>query len=185
MLKLLVTTATLVVLVALGAGTAAASSKPACWTVVVSDWYNDGRVDGTYPTQCYDQAIRHLPGDVRAYADAADEIQRAMLAAQRGGGGGPKGEPESGKGKGRRSADPVAFGRHDNGDPPKGVLSNLIDRVGPKNAGSVPLPLLVLAGIAFLLLAAAAASFVARRIQARRVVPAPAPAPASADGKRR
>src|SRR5919199_4406801 len=108
MLKLLVTTATLVVLVALGAGTAAASSKPACWTVVVSDWYHDGRVDGTYPTHCYDEAIRHLPGDVRAYADAADEIQRAMLAAQRSGGG-SKGEPETGK-KSRRSANPVAFG---------------------------------------------------------------------------
>jgi hypothetical protein len=175
MLKaLLASAASLVVLATVGAGTAAASSKPACWTVVVSDWYADGRVDGTYPTACYEQAIRHLPGDVKAYADAADEIQRAMLAAQRSGGVSKDGA--DGDGKGDRSTAQLAFG-HDRGDPPKGVLSSLIDRIGPKNAGSVPLPLLVLAGIAFLLLAAAAASWVARRIQARRVVPAPAPAP--------
>src|ERR671932_2200976 len=85
MLRALVTTVTLAVLMAIAAGTAAASGPP-CWKVVVSDWYADGRVDGTYPTVCYEQAIRHLPGDVKAYADAADEIQRAMLAAQRNGG---------------------------------------------------------------------------------------------------
>jgi hypothetical protein len=179
MLRALVTTVALAVLMAIAAGTAAASGTP-CWKVVVSDWYADGRVDGTYPTVCYEQAIQHLPGDVKAYADAADEIQRAMLAAQRSGGAT---KDEGGSSDRKRDAAPVAFGSND--DPPRGVLSQLIDRVGPKNAGSVPLPLLVLAGIAFLLLAAAAASFVARRIQARRVLPAPAPAPAPADGKHR
>lgn len=176
--KLLASTVTLIVLAALAAGTAAASGTP-CWKVVVSDWYADGRVDGTYPTACYEQAIRHLPGDVRAYADAADEIQRAMLAAQRAGGA-SKGDGDdklAGTRRHKEKGQPVAFGSPGDDDPPRGVLSNLIDKVGPKNAGSVPLPLLVLAGIAFLLLAAAAASFVARRLQARRVVPAPAPAP--------
>src|ERR671927_202937 len=95
---LLASAAALVVLATCCAGTATASSKPACWTVVVSDWYADGRVDGTYPTACYEQAIQHLPGDVKAYADAADEIQRAMLAAQRSGGA-AKGESESKDGK--------------------------------------------------------------------------------------
>src|SRR5919206_4499069 len=98
MLKAFVSTVSLAVLLTLGAGTAAASSKPACWTVVVSDWYADGRVDGTYPTACYAQAIQHLPGDVKAYADAADEIQRAMLAAQRSGGG----TKEDGSANGKR-----------------------------------------------------------------------------------
>jgi hypothetical protein len=178
MLKALVTTATLVVLMGTAAGTAMASHTP-CWKVVVSDWYADGRVDGTYPTVCYEQAIRNLPGDVKAYADAADEIQRAMLAAQRRGGATKEDGTVSGDGKKGHDARPLAFGDSSGGggDPPKGFLSSLIDRVGPKNAGSIPLPLLVLAGIAFLLLAAAAASFVARRLQARRVVPAPAPAP--------
>src|ERR687885_369122 len=112
MLKaLLASTASLVVLMTLGAGTAAASSKPACWTVVVSDWYADGRVDGTYPTACYEQAIQHLPGDVKAYADAADEIQRAMLAAQRSGGASKDGGDSSDRK--HRDAAPVAFGSND------------------------------------------------------------------------
>src|SRR5919205_664586 len=146
MLRAFVTTVALAVLMAIAAGTAAASGTP-CWKVVVSDWYADGRVDGTYPTVCYEQAIQHLPGDVKAYADAADEIQRAMLAAQRNGGTSSK-DGAGGGAKADRRAAPIAFG-HDRGDPPKGVLSDVIERIGPKNAGSVPLPLLVLAGIAF------------------------------------
>src|ERR671924_350462 len=78
-------------------------------------------------------------------------------------------------GTGKRNAAPVIFS-NDPKEPPKGLISRLIDKIGPSNADSVPLPLLVLAGIAFLLLAAAGGSFVARRIQARRVMPAPAPA---------
>ncbi|HVM11759.1 MAG TPA: hypothetical protein VM638_04715, partial [Actinomycetota bacterium] len=42
----------------------------------------------------------------------------------------------------------------------------------PSNADEIPLPLLVLAGLALALLAAAAAGFVARRVQARRLRPA-------------
>ena len=57
----------------------------------------------------------------------------------------------------------------------QGWLRAAIDKVGPSNAESVPLPLLVLGGIALLLVAAAAASVVARRLHARRVQPAPAP----------
>src|SRR5919199_6281857 len=108
MLRAFVTTVTLAVLMAIAAGTAAASGTP-CWKVVVSDWYADGRVDGTYPTVCYEQAIQHLPGDVKAYADAADEIQRAMLAAQRSGGA-TKVEGASSTKRGKRSTAPLAFG---------------------------------------------------------------------------
>lgn len=56
-----------------------------------------------------------------------------------------------------------------------GPVTRAIEWLGPSNAESIPLPLLVLAGIALLLLAAAAASFLARRIQARRLRPVPAP----------
>jgi hypothetical protein len=158
---------TLAATLALTVSAAPASAKTPCWKVVISDWYVDGRVDGTYPIPCYEQAIQNLPDDVRSYADAASEIRRAMLDRLR-----HKDQPEV---KGKKKAAPFVFSRND-GEPPKGIVSRLIDKIGPSNANSVPLPLLVLAGIAFLLLAAAAASFVARRIQARRVMPAPAPA---------
>jgi hypothetical protein len=159
---------TLAATLALTVSAAPASAKTPCWKVVISDWYVDGRVDGTYPIPCYQQAIQNLPDDVRSYADAASEIRRAMLDRLR-----HKDQPTP-KGS-KRNVTPIVFSNH-GGEPPKGLVSRLIDKVGPSNADSVPLPLLVLAGIAFLLLAAAAASFVARRIQARRVMPAPAPA---------
>jgi hypothetical protein len=156
---------TLAATLALTVSAAPASAKTPCWKVVISDWYVDGRVNGTYPIPCYQQAIQNLPDDVRSYADAASEIRRAMLDRLR-----HKDNPPPGK-----KAAPIVFSKG-GGEPPKGLVSRLIDKIGPSNADSVPLPLLVLAGIAFLLLAAAAASFVARRIQARRVVPQPAPA---------
>ncbi|HEX6679297.1 MAG TPA: hypothetical protein VF063_01500 [Gaiellaceae bacterium] len=178
MLKLFVSIATLAAALALGTAAPSAASSTPCWKVVVSDWYADGRIDNTYPLHCYQDALRHLPPDVRAYADASDEIQRAMQAAIRD--SREKLDQASAAPHSKRD-EPQAFsggsGGGGGGEPPKGFLSRWIDWLGPKNAGSVPLPLLVIASIALLLLAAASASFVARRIQARRVVPAPAPAP--------
>ena len=167
MLKPFLIITTLAATLALTVAAAPASAKTPCWKQVISDWYVDGRVDGIYPIACYEQAKQHLPTDVLSYADAAEEIQRAMLDRLR-----HKDEPQARSNK-RKSA--IAFSAS-GGEPPKGLVSRLIDKIGPSNADSVPLPLLVLAGIAFLLLAAAGASFVARRIQARRVVPQPAPA---------
>ena len=168
MLKLLLPLTALAAALALTVTAAPASAGTPCWKLVISDWYADGRIDGTYPIPCYEQAKQHLPPDVQAYADAADEIQRAMLAQLR-----HKDDPQAVDSK--RKTAPVIFSKGPR-EPPKGLVSRLIDKVGPSNADAVPLPLLVLAGIAFLLLAAAGGSFVARRIQARRVMPAPAPA---------
>jgi len=53
----------------------------------------------------------------------------------------------------------------------KGLVGSFFDTFGPKNASSIPLPLIILAAIALLLLAAGAASFVARRLQQRKIDP--------------
>jgi hypothetical protein len=177
MLKPFALIAALAAVLALGRAAPAAASGPPCWKVVVSDWYADGRIDTTYPLHCYQDALHHLPPDVRAYADASDEIQRAMQAAIRDNRARLASDRTT-AGHSKRD-EPQAFASPGGGggEPPRGFLSRWIDWLGPKNAGSVPLPLLVLAAIALLLLAAAAASFVARRVQSRRIVPAPAPAP--------
>ena len=52
-----------------------------------------------------------------------------------------------------------------------GVVRRVLDWLGPSNAESIPMPLLVLAAISFLLLAAAAVSFGARKFQTRRMRP--------------
>ena len=61
----------------------------------------------------------------------------------------------------------------------KSFVTRLFDSVGPGDAQSVPLPLLVLAGLAVLLLLAAAGTWLVKRLQARQarqMTPAPAPA---------
>jgi hypothetical protein len=181
--------AAMLLLVAAGAGSAAAapaaSQTPTntCWQQVVNDWLDhQPNVVGTYPIACYTQAIQHLSAypDVQQYSSAMDDIHRALLAAIRqdrgngppglggGGGGGsnPAGPTSSGDGSG-----PTADGRH------TGFISSLSKAIGPGNATSIPLPLLVLGGLALLLLLAAVGTWLARRVQARRVTPAPAHAP--------
>ena len=177
MLKPLALIAALAAALALGSAAPAKASGPPCWKVVVSDWYADGRIDNTYPLHCYQDALHHLPPDVKAYADASDEIQRAMQAAIRDNRARLAAARTTSSHSKRDEPQAFAGGSSGGGQPPRGFLSRWIDWLGPKNAGSVPLPLLVLAAIALLLLAAASASFVARRVQGRRIVPAPAPGP--------
>jgi hypothetical protein len=50
-----------------------------------------------------------------------------------------------------------------------GAIGRAIDEIGPNDADSVPIPLLVLAGVALLLLALGATGFIMRRMQGRRV----------------
>jgi hypothetical protein len=160
-------TAAAVALSFLTLGAAPAAAATPCWKLVINDWY-DGRIDHTYPVACYEEAIRHLPEDVRDYTGASDEISRAMFAAihqDRGDG------PDGG---GTAAAQFTSTGSD---GAPKGFIERLLDDLGPSNASSIPLPLLVLAGIALLLLTAAAGSYVAKWIQARRMTPATATAP--------
>jgi len=180
--------ATLAVLAAGAPGAAAspaASASPTnrCWLDVVNDWLNhNGRIQGTYAVPCYTQAIQHLNlyPDVRQYSNAADDIQRALLAAIRqdrgngpgvGGGVGPNGGRPSGGGTG-------VAGPGGGGPTAPQKSTGLLGSFEPSNAQSVPLPLLVLGILAFLLLLAGGATWLIRRLQARRITGRPAPAPA-------
>jgi hypothetical protein len=154
----------------------AASFQPTseCWKDVVNDWLrHQPNLTGTYAIPCYTQAIQHLSAypDVAGYSSASDDIKRALLAAihqeGRGGSTGGGAGPIAGPGGGGKK--PPTGGT--------GLWKSVTDRLSPGNAQSVPLPLIVLAGLALLLLLAAAATWFARRLQARRVTPAPAHAP--------
>ena len=169
----------------LAGGVSGAAAAPAatatptndCWKAVVNDWLNNNRVDGVYAIPCYSQAIQHLNAypDVQNYSSATDDIQRALLAAihqDRGNGPGAGPGPSSPtSGPSSSSSGPPSSA---SSSPHSGVLGSF----SPSNAQSIPLPLLVLGGLALLLLAAAGATLVARRIQARRGPPGPTRTPA-------
>jgi len=181
------TTLVLAVLLGAAALVPAAQAAPAslqkatgnCWLQVINDWLDNNQVDRVYAIPCYTQAIQHLSQypDVAGYSSAEDDIRRAELAAIRldRGNGGP---PSLGGGGPGGPGGPGGGGSTGPGKGGGGFFNAIGDRLGPGNAQSIPLPLIVLAGLALLLLLAAGATWLARRIQSRRVSPAPATAPA-------
>jgi hypothetical protein len=148
-----------------------------CWLQVVNDWLDNNRVDRSYAIACYTQAIQHLNSypDVQNYSSAADDIHRALLAAIRQDrGSGPPTASDGGSNPPDNSSGtplpPSGGGGGSSND--DGFFRSVANRVGPSDATSVPLPLLVLGGLALLLLATAGGTWATRRFQARRVPPA-------------
>jgi hypothetical protein len=169
----------LLLVLAVGFAVAASQAAPAvaakpCSQAVVDDWW-DGHIDRTYPKHCYTDAINNLHSDLQGYSNAADEIRAAMYAAlsQKKGKGGGNGPPASGP-QARGYNPPSAHVAAPTKDPSKkGIIGMALEWLGPSDAASIPLPLLILAGVAFLLLAAAGGSLINRRLQERRLPPPP------------
>ncbi|MBV8480527.1 MAG: hypothetical protein JOY72_09510 [Actinobacteria bacterium] len=185
----LVATAALVAAGASAARPAATrQATPKCWLQVVNDWLAHGQVQGVYAVPCYTQAIQHLDAypDIKQYSSAIDDIHRALLyAIQHPGSSGPSSGP--GGGSGNTSGGGAGGGSSGGGggsSSGKSFISRVAGDIGPGNAQSIPLPLLVLGGLAVLLLLSAAGTWLARRLQARRITPTPAPARAGSTVRR-
>jgi hypothetical protein len=151
--------------------TAPAEAAKPCWERVIDDWSDNGRIDGVYSARCIEDARKHLPEDVRAYSDIEEKLDAELQESGRspqGGSGGSSGG--SGGGSGDPTDPPVvgepepdtATGPKDE-SPIQSVLGS-----GTTDASSIPLPLIILAALALLLMAAGAAGLVARKLQARR-----------------
>jgi hypothetical protein len=152
-------------LLALSAPGTALAAKP-CWKVIVDDWYADERIDGSYSQKCYREAEDNIPQDLRDYSDLPGEIARARQRvlrdqptdpgqdARRIAGAGPVDERNNGGGSG--------------GPDSGGPLGTALDELGPSSADSAPIPLLILAGLALLLVAAGATGLLSRKLSARR-----------------
>ena len=169
----------ILLLAALAVGAALGTAQPAqarsmsnCSAALIHDWYVDGRVDNTYPVHCYREALKNIPEDQIVYGSLRQDLTRALQATIRqhgghvtsdtlvvpiggSGGDGPNGSGSTGSG---------------------GVFHWLAQKLGPSTADSIPIPLLVLGGLAFALMAAAGVSLIARRMQARRAAADPPPA---------
>jgi hypothetical protein len=166
---------------------ASAAAQKVCWKQVIQDWAIDGRIDGTYPPACINKAISHLGPDVVEYSSFQDEAKRALAADERwlrahpkrkaqytygvagrkhGGNSGPA--PLHGGNGGSSSGGAAATASGFGG---KGPLTHVLDSGTSSDPTSVPIPLIVLGGLAVLLMLAAGASFLARRIQTHRNQP--------------
>jgi hypothetical protein len=138
-----------VVLAVLAGGFAAfglvapANAATPCAKKILEDWFDNSRIDGTYPLHCYPEAIDAIPPDISPYSNAADAIKQAWLAAG-----------------GRVVA--AHKTKHPGGTQPPTVVP-IADASSPS---SLPLPLLVLGGMSLALLAAGGAGYLTRRRRA-------------------
>lgn len=145
-----------------------ADAATPCWKTLLNDWY-DGRIDQTYPKHCYTDALHHLPADVSTYSSAREDIQRALLSAG-GKNAGPNAlipaqKPTSSTSSSSSTTTTTAGPA---GKPNDKGLTSLADKLNPGSATSLPVPLLVLGGLALILVAAGGAGLIAKRVQARR-----------------
>jgi hypothetical protein len=153
----------------LSAGAASGSplaKRPSCSDQVIADWYDDGRVAKIYPLACYRQAIKKLPTDVLDYSNAKEEIGRALAFAKQGkpdpGGADPT-PPTTGTGTQttKTSTTKTTKTTKTGTSLTDTTETSTTDTSGPS---SVPVPLLVLGGLAVLLLAAGSAGYLRRRM---------------------
>ena len=152
---------------------AQARTMSSCSEALIHDWYVDGRVDKTYPVHCYREALKEIPEDLVVYGTLREDLTRALQATIRQHGGHVT----------RDTLVVPLAGSNNGGDGPNstgasggGVFHWLAKKLGPSTADSIPIPLLVLGGLAFTLMAAAGVSYLARRVQARRAAADPPPA---------
>ena len=167
----------------LGAAARPAAAATPCWKALLNDWY-DGRIDQTYASHCYTEAINHLPSDVQTYSSAREDILRALQSAKaRAKKSGKNVGPNTligpaGSGGTRTTGGGGGTGGGSDGSGPAGTdangrkgLSKVADKLTPGNASSVPVPLLVLGGLAIVLVVAGGAGLAVKRVQARRAGP--------------
>ena len=153
--------------VLVSAGPAAAKTK-SCAQQIVEDWYDNQRVDRLYPLHCYHDALDSLGPDTQDYTDLPEAILRALAYRQAG-----DRDPGAGAGVSSKSGiKPIAWRRTSDVVTPIPVddpsLASGDSKTSTAGPSSVPIPLIVLAGLAGLLLIAGGAGYVARRVQGRR-----------------
>ena len=167
----------------------AAASVP-CWKSILNEWYG-GRIDHTYAIHCYTEALKHLPPDVAIYSSAHDDIERALQSAIAVETKAHKKvnantqippPPATATTVDTSSTYPITPGSnpHPKGTRPgttttttTGVgqkskgLTKAVQDLSPGSADSLPVPLLVLGGLAVLLVLAGAGGLVFKRFRTR------------------
>jgi hypothetical protein len=145
--------------------TAQARIESKCSAALIHDWYVDGRIDHTYQVHCYREALQSIPEDQIIYGTLREDLTRALQSAIRQHDGNVSGGTPVVPPGGGGPTDPSGGAPSDKNE---GFITRVARKLGPDTADSIPVPLLVLGGLALLLMAAAGVSFITRRVQAKR-----------------
>ena len=159
----------LLLALALMVGAQPAEAKTPCWKQVVQDWFEDARIDRTYPRNCYSDALKNVPNDVKDYSSFEEDIKSALQRVSRArtlaNSGGGSTQPE------KPTRRPGSANEVVQAEPQPEYFKQAFDKLGPREADSVPVPLMIMAGMALLLVAAGAGGLITRRLRARRAGP--------------
>jgi hypothetical protein len=166
----------LVILALAAVAPATAKASVPCRDRIYNDWYADGKIGTTYPIACYRDALKHVKGrsDILEYSSMSDDIRAALqgaLARSKGdtkvptqiGNSGPAVKPLSE----HRVKDPTTP-PHDPAPGQEQVNTTLptpstVAAGTTTGSGGLPVPLLVLGGLALLLTAVGGIGVVAKR----------------------
>jgi hypothetical protein len=161
----------LILIVAAFAPSTASAAAP-CRDRIYNDWYGDGKIATTYPIACYRDALKHVKGDALVYSSLSDDIHAALqgaLARQKGaakiplqvGKGGPGPSPHRGLTKSQKPPhDPTPENEQINTTLP---VNTVAAGTTSGTGGGVPVPLLVLGGLALVLTAVGGIGVIAKR----------------------
>ncbi|HST15446.1 MAG TPA: hypothetical protein VLJ44_11415 [Gaiellaceae bacterium] len=142
-----------------------------CRDRIYNDWYHDGKIATTYPTACYRDALAHVKGDALVYSSLSDDIRAAMQGAL----AVKKGDTKVPAQIGTHGTRPLSSSKpkqtmspHDPSSSPEQVDSTLptstVAAGTTSGSGSgIPVPLLVLGGLALLLTAVGGVGVIAKR----------------------
>jgi hypothetical protein len=145
----------------------AQAAKP-CWERVMDDWTDNGLIEGDYSASCIAATRRHVPEDLRSYTDILDKLdsyrQTTGRTLQSAGGTGP--QSGTGATPPSRGEEPEPSANANGKD--EGPISVVLGK-GTTDASSIPLPLIVLAGLALALMAAGGVGVAHRKLAARKI----------------
>jgi hypothetical protein len=155
-MRILVITAALAATAALAFGAGSAAAAKSCGGKIIDDWYVDNTINGQYPARCYRQALGRVNDQMRIYSNLPDELERGLRAAV------------AREGVLGTRTTKIQLSRSTQSRKSSGPIQRVLGELGPDRADSIPIPLMILAGVALLLIAAGAASAIVRRLNGRR-----------------
>ena len=164
-----------------------ASATTPCRDRIYADWYADGKIASTYPLACYRDALKHAEGraDVGVYSSMLDDIRLALQAAVKRsqgqdvpaevGGSAAVSANAGTSAPASTTTDPSATNPHmpadtapSSPDPGATTTGNPTAAQPASSGGGVPVPLLVLGGVAIALVASGAIGVGVKRFRGRQ-----------------
>jgi hypothetical protein len=168
MIRVVAMLAALAALVTAAVPCTATAAVP-CRDRIYNDWYRDGKIASSYPLSCYRDALGHIRPDAATYSSLADDIRSAMQAAILRRHGHKNVPAQVGKGLQPTSARTMGPNAHHarGVDDAAAAPTMTIAAAPTSGGGGIPLPILVLGGVALLLVAVGAVGTGVRRYRNR------------------